>query len=112
MFRSFSPVRRKFSSSPVKTRYYNNPPLPEQKSQALPPPAEFRDPPKDQKLDTAVRESNFAKVRQKKLTETKLEKANLKKNHHEPHAQYASMKLATSCAYWVVGMVVAQDAMG
>ena len=69
--RSFSPVRRKFSNSPVKSRYYNKPPLPEQKSQALPPPAEFRDPPKDQKLDNAVRESIFAKVRQKKLTETK-----------------------------------------
>ena len=54
-----------------KARYYNKPPLPEQKSQALPPPAEFRDPPKDLKLDNAVRESNFAKVRQKKLTETK-----------------------------------------
>ena len=76
MFRSFSPVR-KFSNSPVKisskARYYNKPPLPEQKSQqALPPPAEFRDPPKDLKLDNAVRESNFAKVRQKKLSETKL----------------------------------------
>ena len=67
---------RKFSNSPVKSsskqqRYYSKPPLPEQKSQALPPPVEFRDPPKDLKLDNAVRESNFAKVRQKKLTETK-----------------------------------------
>ena len=75
LFRSFSPVR-KFSNSPAKSpsksqRYYSKPPLPDQKSPALPPPVEFRDPPKDLKLDNAVRESNFAKVRQKKLTETK-----------------------------------------
>ena len=73
-FRSFSPVR-KFSDSTAKisskARNYHKPPLSEQKSQALPPPAEFRDPPRDLKLDNAVRESNFAKVRQKKFTETK-----------------------------------------
>ena len=39
------------------------------KNVALPPPAEFRDPPKDIKLDNAVRENNFSKVRQKKYSD-------------------------------------------
>ena len=74
--RSFSPVRR-FSNTQhcADKNVQSKPPLPEikteHKNDAVPPPEEFRDPPKDQKLENIVRESNFAKVRHKKFIENK-----------------------------------------
>ena len=71
LFRSYSPVR-KFPpphspiSMPGNRRHGHQEGKPDNKNVALPPPAEFRDPPKDVKLDNAVRENNFAKVRHKK----------------------------------------------
>ena len=71
LFRSYSPVRRfppphSPVSIPGNRRQGHQEGKPDNKNVALPPPAEFRDPPKDVKLDNAVRENNFAKVRHKK----------------------------------------------
>ena len=72
--RSYSPVR-KFPPphSPIlmpgNRRHGHQEGKPDNKNVALPPPAEFRDPPKDVKLDNAVRENNFSKVRHKKCSD-------------------------------------------
>ena len=61
---------------------------------ALPPPAEFRDPPKDMKLDNAVRESNFSKVRHKKGSETKsLNHETMEKTDVKVESELAIQKL-------------------
>jgi len=68
--RSFSPVRKFLPPhTPVSVPRRNVIPeitKTEYKNMAVPPPAQFQDPPKDIKLEAAVRESNFAKVRHKK----------------------------------------------
>ena len=77
MTRSFSPVRKFSNTQNISDKkVQSKPPLPEiikteHKSEAVPPPEEFRDPPKDLKLENIVRESNFAKVRHKKFIENK-----------------------------------------
>eukprot|EP00090_Calanus_glacialis_P010228 TRINITY_DN18611_c0_g1_i1.p1 TRINITY_DN18611_c0_g1~~TRINITY_DN18611_c0_g1_i1.p1 ORF type:complete len:1338 (-),score=331.89 TRINITY_DN18611_c0_g1_i1:1056-4637(-) len=77
MTRSFSPVRKFSNTQNISDKnVQSKPPLPEiikteHKNEAVPPPEEFRDPPKDLKLENIVRESNFAKVRHKKFIENK-----------------------------------------
>ena len=72
IFRSSS-LRRKFPppQSPVSLGNRRDQESKPDKSAALPPPAEFRDSPKDVKLDNAVRESNFSKSRLKKYSDAR-----------------------------------------